>query len=392
MDASGPSCSAMTSAKVALVHDYLVERGGAEKVLAALHEVFPQAPIYTAVYNAQTTLDVFRRADVRTSFLQRLTRRRERYRALLPLYPLAFRAFDLRAYDLVISSASGFAKGVRPRPSARHICYCYTPPRFVWEYQRANEKEQLPLPARLALRAMHPYLAWLDRNDATWVDRFLATSQCVSARIQAAYGREAMVVPPPIECDQFAPAPAVDDFFLVVSRLVPYKRIDLVIEAFNRNRRPLLIVGDGRARRRLESLVRSDRIRFFGHRPQSDVRDLLATCRALIVPAEEDFGMTALEANASGRPVVAYGAGGARETVVPGVTGVLFPEQTAEGLLAALDEFADITFETEALLQHARRFDKARFQRTMRELVEAEMSSVPVSPLGERQLQPDTPS
>src|SRR3990172_7094681 len=133
----------MTSAKVALVHDYLVERGGAEKALAALHEVFPEAPIYTAVYNAQTTLDVFRRADVRTSFLQRLTTRRERYSALLPLYPLAFRAFDLRAYDLVISSASGFAKGVRTRSDARHICYCYTPPRFIWEYQAANEKERL---------------------------------------------------------------------------------------------------------------------------------------------------------------------------------------------------------------------------------------------------------
>jgi glycosyltransferase involved in cell wall biosynthesis len=199
-----------------------------------------------------------------------------------------------------------------------------------------------------------------------------------------------MVVPPPIECDQFAPAPVVDEFFLVLSRLVPYKRIDLVIEAFNRNRLPLLIVGDGRARRRLESLVRSERIHFLGHRTQSEVRDLLATCRALIVAAEEDFGMTPLEANASGRPVIAYGAGGARETVVPGVTGLLFPEQTAEALLAALDEFAHTTFDTEALVQHARTFDKARFQRTIRELAEAEMSSVLVSPLGERQLQAET--
>ena len=379
----------MTSARIALVHDYLVERGGAEKALAALHEVFPEAPIYTAVYNAQTTLDVFRRADVRTSFLQRLTTRRERYRALLPLYPLAFRAFDLHAYDLVISSASGFAKGVRTRSDARHICYCYTPPRFIWEYQAANEKERLPATARLALRAFRSYLARADREGAALVDRFLTTSRYVAARIEAAYGRRATVVPPPIECDQFAPAPVVDEFFLVVSRLVPYKRIDLVIEAFNRNRLPLLIVGDGRARRRLESMVRSERIRFLGHRPQSEVRDLLATCRALIVAAEEDFGMTPLEANASGRPVIAYGAGGARETVVPGVTGVLFPEQTAEALLAALDEFANITFDIEALVQHARTFDKARFQRTIRELVEAEMSSVPVSPVSEHHLQPN---
>jgi glycosyltransferase involved in cell wall biosynthesis len=369
----------MTQRKVALVHDYLVERGGAEKVLATLHETFPEAPIYTAVYNRDTTLDVFRRADVRTSFLQRLTTRREAYRALLPLYPLAFRTFDLRPYDLVISSASGFAKGVRTRSDARHICYCYTPPRFIWEYQAANEKERLPATARLALRAFRSYLARADREGAALVDRFLTTSRCVAARIEAAYGRRATVLPPPIECDEFTSAPAAGEFFLVVSRLVPYKRIDIVIEAFNRNQLPLLVVGDGRDLRRLESMARSERIRFLGFQPQDKVRDLLATCRALIVPAEEDFGMTALEANASGRPVIAYGAGGARDTVVPGVSGLLFPEQTADALLAALDEFAHTTFDTEALVRHARRFDKAHFQRSIQEVAAAEMSGTPAA-------------
>ncbi|OGO52445.1 MAG: hypothetical protein A2148_02705 [Chloroflexi bacterium RBG_16_68_14] len=361
--------------KVALVHDYLVERGGAEKVLAALHQLFPEAPIYTSVYNPATTLEVFRRAQVRASFLQRLTTHPKRYRALLPLYPLAFRSFDLSAYDLIISSASGFAKGVRTGSAARHICYCYTPPRFVWQYQHANARERFNLLARLGLRAFAPYLQRLDRAGAASVDRFLTSSRYVAGRIAAAYGRQATVVPPPIDCAQFASAASTGGFFLVVSRLVPYKRVDIAVEAFNRNRLPLLVVGDGRDRRRLESLARGERVRFLGHRPQDEVRGLLATCRALVVTGEEDFGMAALEANASGRPVVAYGAGGALETVVPGVTGVTFPEQTAESLLAALDEFQRCSFDPERLVRHARRFDTAEFQRAVQEIVSEEMES-----------------
>ena len=359
--------------KVALVHDYLVERGGAEKVLAALHGIFPEAPIYTAVYHPASTLEVFRRADVRVSFLQRLTAHPKRYRALLPLYPLAFRSFELWPYDLIVSSASGFAKGVRRGKGARHVCYCYTPPRFVWQYQSANDRERFGLPARLALRALGPSLRRFDDESAAGVDRFLTSSRCVAARIASAYGREATVVPPPIECGRFAPVRDAGDFFLVVSRLVPYKRIDVAIEAFNRSGLPLLVVGDGRDRARLESLSRSDRIRFLGHRPDAEVRELLGRCRALVVPAEEDFGMAALEANASGRPVVSYGAGGALETVVDGVTGVTFPEQTAESLLAALDVFDCLSFDPYVLVQHARQFDAARFKSNVREIVAEEM-------------------
>lgn len=358
--------------KVALVHDYLVERGGAEKVLAALHHAFPTAPIYTSVYNPETTLEVFRRADVRTSFLQRLTAHPERYRALLPLYPLAFRSFDLREFEVVISSASAFAKGVRKAAGARHVCYCYTPPRFIWEYQQANARERLHPLARLAVRTLRPFFARVDSVDAKDVDRFLTSSEYVAARIGAAYGREATVVPPPIACADFAPRPDVGDVFLIVSRLVPYKRIDIAIEAFNRNGLPLLVVGDGRDRQRLMSLASGERIRFLGHLPQAEVRELLAICRALVVTAEEDFGMAALEANASGRPVIAYGAGGALETVVPGVTGVTFAEQMAESLLAALDQFERLSFDAGALVRHARQFDTAAFQRRMLEIVSEE--------------------
>ena len=365
--------------KVALVHDYLVEQGGAEKVLVALHQTFPEAPIYTSVYNPDTTLEVFRGAQVHTSFLQRLTAHRRRYRALLPLYPLAFRSFDLADYDLIISSASAFAKGVRKERGARHICYCYTPPRFLWAYQNANPQERLNAFARLSLRALGPYLRRLDRAGAAGVDCFLTSSSYVAERIATAYGRQATVVPPPIDCDEFAPADSIGDFVLVVSRLVPYKRIDLAIEAFNCSGLPLLVVGDGRDCRRLMSLARSERIRFLGHRSQQEVRQLLATCRALVVTAEEDFGMAALEANASGRPVIAYGAGGALETVVSGVTGVTFPDQTAESLLAALDEFEQLTFDPETLLRHARRFDTTEFQRAIRAIVSEEMQARPMT-------------
>ncbi|MDZ4278579.1 MAG: glycosyltransferase, partial [Dehalococcoidia bacterium] len=217
--------------RVALVHDYLVERGGAEKVLAALHDTFPAAPIYTAVYNPRTTLGSFGQADVRTSFLQWLTSDPKKYRALLPLYPLAFRSFDLRDYDLIISSASAFSKGVRRPDGARHICYCYTPPRFVWEYQAANATERLHPLVRLPLRIFGPYLRRADEAGARQVDRFIAISRVVAGRIASAYGRRATVVPPPIECAEFSPSALTGDFFLVVSRLVPYKRIDLAIEA-----------------------------------------------------------------------------------------------------------------------------------------------------------------
>jgi glycosyltransferase involved in cell wall biosynthesis len=351
-----------SAVRVALVHDYLVERGGAEKVLAALHEAIPDAPVYTAVFNPQTTLDVFRDADVRVSFLQRLTAHPHRYRALLPLYPLAFHSFDLSPYDIVISSASAFAKGVRKAPGARHVCYCYTPPRFVWDYQDANRRERAGAAGGVALRALRPYLARRDRAAAAGVDRFLTSSRYVARRITAAYGREAGVLPPPIDCGAFAPIREQDDFFLIVSRLVPYKRIDVAVEAFNRNGLPLLVAGDGRDRRRLETMARGDRIRFLGHLPQDEVRRLLATCRALVVTGEEDFGMAALEANASGRPVIAYGAGGALETVVPGITGVTFATQTPDALLDAVDRFEQTTFDQEALVAHASHYGTPRFQ------------------------------
>ncbi|MEX1254282.1 MAG: glycosyltransferase [Dehalococcoidia bacterium] len=372
-----------TSMKVALVHDYLVERGGAEKVLAALHQTLPDAPIYTSVHNPDTTLDVFRGADVRASFLQRLSAHPHRYRALLPLYPLAFRSFDLSAYDLIISSASGFAKGVRKAPGARHVCYCYTPPRFVWGYQDANHHERVGAAGRWGLRALRPYLARRDRVDARSVDRFLTSSKYVADRIASVYGRDATVLPPPIDCAGFTPADERIDDFLLVSRLVPYKRVDTAIEAFNRNGLPLIVVGDGRDRRRLEAMARSDRIRFLGHLPQHDVRELLASCRALIVTGEEDFGMAALEANASGRPVIAYGAGGALETVVPGVTGLTFEEQTAAALIEAVDRFQGLAFGAETLVGHARRFDTSQFQNAVRAIVHEE-ARLAAAPGGER--------
>jgi glycosyltransferase involved in cell wall biosynthesis len=321
---------------------------------------------------------------VRTSFVQRLSHHPRRYRALAPLYPLAFRAFDLSAFDLVLSSASGFAKGVRVRSDARHVCYCYTPPRFIWGYQDANANERLNAPARLVLGMLGPYLRWADRRAVRGVDRFLTSSTIVTERIAAIYGRPATVVPPPIACDAYAPGETEGEFFLVLSRLVPYKRIDIAIEAFNRSGRPLVVVGDGRDRARLESLATSSRIRFAGHLLAGDVRRLLGQCRALVVTAEEDFGMAALEANASGRPVVAFGGGGARDTVVPGVTGLLFDEQTTEALSEAIDRFERAPFDRETLMQHARRFDVGRFQEAIGRIVDEELAALGSAAVSER--------
>jgi glycosyltransferase involved in cell wall biosynthesis len=365
----------MSSAlRVALVHDYLVEAGGAEKTLAALHELFPDAPIFTAVYHPLTTLPVFRTADVRPSFLQRVTHDPKRYRALLPLYPLAFHSFDLRAFDVVISSASGFAKGVRAG-TARHICYCYTPPRFLWDFQDANRSERFPFLVRAPLTALGPCLRAVDKAAARVVDRFLTSSRCVAARIAHIYGRAATVVPPPITCDEFTPSEQVGDFFLVLSRHVPYKRIDIAVEAFTRLGLPLIVVGEGRDRARLVSLA-GPNVTFLGFQPQHEVRRLLASCQALVVPAEEDFGMAALEANASGRPVIAYGGGGARDTVLPDVTGVTFDEQTTEALVEAVERFRRLSFDPQALVAHARRFDVRRFQEQIKRIVAEEVGAV----------------
>ena len=368
--------------KVALVHDYLNQMGGAERVVLALHELFPDAPLYTSIYDPGRVDPAFRSLDIRTTFMQKLPLVKKHHQPFLPLYPYAMERLDLRGYDLVLSSSSAFGKGVVTRPGTMHICYCHTPMRWCWNYDEYVEREHLGRLARAVLPFFITNLRVWDQATSMRVDHFIANSPVVAERIQKYYRREAVVIPPPIEAGRFHfdPAGQPEDYFLVVSRLLPYKRIDLAIEACNQLGLPLLISGSGRDEQRLRKLA-GPTIRFLGRLSDDEVLDYYARCRALILPGEEDFGITPLEAQASGRPVIAYGAGGALTSVVDGVTGVFFREQTVASLADTLATFDESRFDRQAIRNHALEFDKPRFHRRILQFIEAKMSAARASEL-----------
>lgn len=363
--------------RVALVHDYLNQMGGAEKVLLTLTELFPSAPIYTSIYAPNRVDRRFRSMDIRTSFMQRLPLVKRKHQPFLPLFPQAFERMDLRGYDLVISDSSAFAKGVVTRPDALHVCYCHTPMRWAWNYEDYVERERL---GRLARTALPPFISRLRQWDyatAARVDHFLANSPTVAARIAKYYRREATYLPPPVETSRFHVSAEHDDYFLVVSRLVPYKRLDLAVEACSRLHLPLRVIGGGRDEARLRRIA-GKTVRFLGRLSDEEVHAQLARCRAFIFPGEEDFGITPVEAMAAGRPVVAYGAGGALATVVDGVTGLYFFQQTPEALMEALAHLDTMTFDAHVVRRHAEEFDSDRFKRRFTQFVEAKMAAHPV--------------
>jgi glycosyltransferase involved in cell wall biosynthesis len=334
--------------------------GGAERVAAAMHDSFPAAPIYTTVALPHRLPKELRSADIRTSPMQWLPGVENRFRQYFMLYPLAVENFDLSEYDLILSSSSGYAKGVRRRKDAIHVCYCHTPMRWVWRYDDYVARESFGGMARSVLPMFLAGLKKWDLRAAKQPDYYIANSQIVARRIKEIYGREAIVIPPPIEVDRFQPSDDVQDYYLVLSRLVPYKRIDLAIEACNRLRRRLVIVGDGPDRERLEKLA-GPTIKFRGRQPDEQVNHYASHCRALLFPGEEDFGMVPLEVNAAGRPVIAYHGGGAIETVVPGVTGVFFKEPKPDSLIAAIEDFETRRWHQPALRRHAESFDRKVF-------------------------------
>jgi glycosyltransferase involved in cell wall biosynthesis len=362
--------------RVALVHDYLNQMGGAERVLLALHTRFPQAPIYTTIYDAARMDERFRAMDIRTSFMQRLPLVKRHHQPFLPLYPFAIERIDLRAYDLVISDSSAFAKGVVTRADALHICYCHTPMRWAWNFEDYVERERL---GRFSRMLLSPFIVWLrqwDHATAARVDYFLANSPNVAARIAKYYRREATVLPPPVDTARYAVATAPGDYFLIVSRLIPYKRIDLAVEAFTTLGLPLRIIGAGRDEARLRRMAGKN-IEFLGWRPDDETRVQMAGCRALIFPGEEDFGLAPVEAQACGRPVIAYGMGGALASVVDGVTGVFFGEQTPEALAAAVRRFRDEQFDPQVIRRHAEQFDTQRFLERFERFVEDRIAERP---------------
>jgi glycosyltransferase involved in cell wall biosynthesis len=361
---------ALTSArpgqlKVALVHDYLNQYGGAERVLEELHTLFPSAPVYTSMYWPQKMSPTIRRLDVRTSFMQRLPLVTRNHQPFLLLYPLAFESFDLSDYDVVISNSSAFSKGVVTPPGTMHICYCLTPMRWVWNYHAYVGRERLGWMARVVLPPAISHLRAWDVATAQNVDRFLAISRTVSSRVRKYYRRDSTVIYPPVNCDAFAmpPVPA-GDYYLVVARLMPYKRIDLAVDAFTRLGIPLKIVGSGRNAAELRARAGRN-IEFVGHVSDTELKQLYARCRGLVFPGEEDFGIAPLEANASGRPVIAYAAGGALDTVVDGQTGVLFERQEVECLIGAVRRAEAMAWDEGGLRRHARKFDRQVFRDQM---------------------------
>jgi glycosyltransferase involved in cell wall biosynthesis len=306
---------------------------------------------------------------VRPSCLNHLSLTRRHHQWFLPWYPYAFEQFDFSAYDVVLSVTSGFAHGVITGPETLHICYCLTPARFLWDYHAYVEREQINRLARLALPLVVRNLRLWDRLAAERVDHFVAISRTVQQRIRKYYRREAELIHPPVEVERFSLSQERGDYFLIVSRLVPYKRIDLAVQAFNQLGLPLWIIGDGRDRGALEGMASSN-VRFIGHVPDEELEPYLGGCRAFVFPGEEDFGIAPVEAQAAGRPVIAYAAGGALDTVTEGTTGVFFREATPASLMEAVARFAELDFDTAVIREHAWQFTQTAFRQKLADFVD----------------------
>jgi glycosyltransferase involved in cell wall biosynthesis len=330
--------------RVALAHHWLVGMRGGEKVLEQIARLVPTAPIYTLVAEPQKLSPALRRHPVHTSWLQQVPGGPRHYKKLLPLFPRAISALRVKGpVDLLVSSDASVIKGLSFPPGTPHICYCHSPPRYLWdlqsEYMKSSEAGG-PV-GRALFNQVVPYVREFDRLAAGRVTHFIANSNFVRDRILTCYNRPSDVIYPPVGLDEFEMAgEKPEDFFLVVSQLTPYKRIDIAVTAFTRLNRKLVVIGDGSERKRLEKAAGSS-VTFLGSQPQSVLRDHYRRCQALIFPGIEDFGITPLEAQASGRPVVAYRAGGALETVQENRTGLFFDEQSAESLMEAIDKFMD---------------------------------------------------
>jgi len=369
--------------KVALVHDWLTGMRGGEKCLEILCELFPDATLHTLLHKQGSVSDTISRMKIETSFVQNLPFVAGHYRKYLPLFPTAIEQFDLTGYDLVISSSHCVAKGVITSPETCHICYCHTPMRYAWEmYYTYFSKNSLNPLVRWSVPFFMNYLRTWDEKSSDRVDHFVANSQNVRRRIRKHYRRDAEVIYPPADTGYFGLGRDQGDYFLVVSALVPYKRIDLAVMAFNQLGLPLIIVGEGAERKKLMKMAKAN-IKFIDWQSGPELIGYYQRCRALIFPGEEDFGIVPAEAQACGRPVIAFGKGGATESVkgafpdqdiTSSHTGAFFRPQTARALIQAVGRFESARFDPERIREHALRFDKEVFRERLREFIETKVA------------------
>jgi glycosyltransferase involved in cell wall biosynthesis len=358
--------------KVALVHDFLVKMGGAERVLKIFADLYPKAPIYTLLYDEEICGETFPAARVKTSFLQKapsFLRKRQRY--LFPLMPRAIESFDLSEFDLVISSSGAYAHGALIASSATHVCYCHSPMRYAWDYTHEYLREQKlgVLKGAAVARMLHKVRLW-DQVAADRTDLYIANSHHVQKRIKKYYRKEAPVLYPPVNLDRFEVTPSHQDYFLIVSTLSPFKKIDLAIQFFNKTGKKLIIIGEGSQKEYLRKIA-APNIDILGFLPDEIVKKYLQNCRALIFPGEEDFGITPLEAMACGKPVLAYGVGGARETIIPGVTGEFFYEPTIDSMEDAFGRLIinEPNYHPRTIRKHAELFSEKNFVKGLKQIL-----------------------
>ncbi len=368
--------------KVALVHDWLTGMRGGEKCLEILCDVFPEADIYTLICQKSRLSPSIRKMNIHTSFLQKLPYITKYYRYTLPIMPLMIEQFELKNYDLVISSSHCVAKGIKTNNNACHICYCFTPMRYIWDQSSHyfNETNANPV-TRSVFSFVKKYLQTWDIKSSKRVDHFVAISQHVSKRIKKFYDRESDLIYPPVNTNFFKISDKVDDYYLMVSAFAPYKKIDLAINAFNRLGYPLKIIGSGQCEGYLRRIARPN-IEFPGALSDEEIKNYYSRCKAFIFPGEEDFGITPLEAQASGRPVIAFAKGGALETVIPyennqeTPTGFFFHEQTENALVEAVKNYEKVAnkFDKKKIREHACRFDQSVFKAKIKKYIDDKMS------------------
>jgi glycosyltransferase involved in cell wall biosynthesis len=348
--------------RVALVHDWLNQVGGAENVLDELHALFPDAPVYTSMYWRAKMPANLREWDIRTTWLDRVGLSKSHHQWFLLTYPFAFRSLDLSGYDLVISNKSAFCINIRVPAGAKHLCNSLTPSRFVWNFANYVRGENVGGIARRVVPPILPLLRRVEYRAAQRVAHFAAISHEVQHRIQKYYRRESQVIYPPVDTERFhANQQPSEKFYLVISRLIPYKRIDLVVEAFNRLGLPLVVIGEGRERARLQALAKPN-VKFLGRLSDAECDAYRYRCRAFIFPGEDDFGIAPVEAMAAGRPVIAFGAGGALDSVADGISGILFAQPSAKALVDAVRRFETMRWDSRVIQVHAEQYSRACFR------------------------------